>query len=566
MHDATRTLALRALAVLVAFVLVAPVAAVKPARADTEVWSGRSRIVGQDSLPDFAHPVTSVAADPRTGGYWLAAGDGGVFAFGGAAFFGSAGGLVLGSDVVGIAAAPDGLGYWLATANGAVLAFGSASYAGSLSNLQLAAPIVSIVAAPDGRGYWMLGSDGGIFAFGSAGFFGSASGWLPTAAADLVATKGGDGYWVVGVDGRSYAFAGAWQLAAPTPRGTVIGASRGNGGIVIGWDSGVVDRVRSRAVDRTALVTLYEAVDVDFGVDGPIVATTGDRVRRLGPSVGFRGLNAVGQFADASSAQVGVVSFYTNFVDDRDLPIGALDRIHSDGAIPFITWEPWDPDQDLRVQPDFQLRDIIDGSHDGLIWRWATQAASYDKPLMIRFAHEMNGDWYPWSEAVNGNRPGEFVAAWRHIHEIFEVAGADNVTWVWNPNVETPWSLPLAGLFPGHDVVDMVAIDGYNAGTALPWGGWRSAESILGWALADLRAAAPGLPVIIGETASTESGGDKAGWIRDMFSWLDSDNPDISMVIWFDEPKETAWWVGSSQWSALSFAEAGADRWCGCLR
>ncbi|MCB0992691.1 MAG: hypothetical protein KDB16_17065, partial [Acidimicrobiales bacterium] len=76
----------------------------------------------------------------------------------------------------------------------------------------------------------------------------------------------------------------------------------------------------------------------------------------------------------------------------------------------------------------------------------------------------------------------------------------------------------------------------------------------------------PGLPVIIGETASTESGGDKAGWIRDMFSWLDSDNPDISMVIWFDEPKETAWWVGSSQWSALSFAEAGADRWCGCLR
>ena len=31
----------------------------------------------------------------------------------------------------------------------------------------------------------------------------------------------------------------------------------------------------------------------------------------------------------------------------------------------------------------------------------------------------MNGWWWPWSEQLNGNNPGEFVAAWRHVHDIF---------------------------------------------------------------------------------------------------------------------------------------------------
>ncbi|MBA3865307.1 MAG: hypothetical protein H0X42_02995 [Solirubrobacterales bacterium] len=41
----------------------------------------------------------------------------------------------------------------------------------------------------------------------------------------------------------------------------------------------------------------------------------------------------------------------------------------------------------------------------------------------------MNGDWFPWSESANGNQPGEYVAAWRHVHEIFSAAGATDATW-----------------------------------------------------------------------------------------------------------------------------------------
>jgi hypothetical protein len=109
-------------------------------------------------------------------GYWLAAADGGVFAFGGAPFLGSMGGTRLNQPISGMAPAPDGRGYWLVASDGGIFAFGSAPFLGSLGSLTLNQPIVSVAAAPDGRGYWLVARDGGVFAFGTAGFPGSTGG------------------------------------------------------------------------------------------------------------------------------------------------------------------------------------------------------------------------------------------------------------------------------------------------------------------------------------------------------------------------------------------------------
>ena len=49
-----------------------------------------------------------MAATPDGKGYWLVASDGGVFAFGDAAFYGSTGGLNLNKPIVAMAATPDG--------------------------------------------------------------------------------------------------------------------------------------------------------------------------------------------------------------------------------------------------------------------------------------------------------------------------------------------------------------------------------------------------------------------------------------------------------------------------
>ena len=52
-------------------------------------------------------PIVGIAATPTGNGYWLAASDGGIFAFGDARFFGSTGAMRLNRPIVGIAATPE---------------------------------------------------------------------------------------------------------------------------------------------------------------------------------------------------------------------------------------------------------------------------------------------------------------------------------------------------------------------------------------------------------------------------------------------------------------------------
>ena len=68
----------------------------------------------------------------------------------------------------------DGAGYWLVGNDGGVFGYGDAHFFGSAGSLHLNAPIVGMAATPDGGGYWLVAADGGIFSYGDAGFFGSA--------------------------------------------------------------------------------------------------------------------------------------------------------------------------------------------------------------------------------------------------------------------------------------------------------------------------------------------------------------------------------------------------------
>jgi hypothetical protein len=85
--------------------------------------------------------------------------------------------MALDALVTGAAMDRGATGYWEVSADGGVYAFGSAAFDGSLpaAGVAPAAPITAMAAAPGG-GYWLLGADGGVFAFGGAGFFGSAAG------------------------------------------------------------------------------------------------------------------------------------------------------------------------------------------------------------------------------------------------------------------------------------------------------------------------------------------------------------------------------------------------------
>jgi sugar lactone lactonase YvrE len=113
------------------------------------------------------------AAGPAHG-YWLVASDGGIFAFGDAAFLGSTGAIPLNKPIVAMAPTPTGHGYWLVASDGGIFAFGDAAFLGSTGAIPLNKPIVAMAPTPTGHGYWLVASDGGIFAFGDAAFLGSA--------------------------------------------------------------------------------------------------------------------------------------------------------------------------------------------------------------------------------------------------------------------------------------------------------------------------------------------------------------------------------------------------------
>jgi hypothetical protein len=140
-------------------------------------------------------------------GYWEVASDGGIFAFGGAPFYGSMGGKPLNKPIVGIASTPTGTGYWQVASDGGIFAFGGAQFHGSMGGKPLNKPIVSMASTPTGGGYWEVASDGGLFAFGNAPFYGSMGGKKISAPiVQLIAAPTGTGYWEIASDGTVYSF------------------------------------------------------------------------------------------------------------------------------------------------------------------------------------------------------------------------------------------------------------------------------------------------------------------------------------------------------------------------
>jgi hypothetical protein len=287
----------------------------------------------------------------------------------------------------------------------------------------------------------------------------------------------------------------------------------------------------------------------------PPVSTAGLRfgVATSGGPLASGELDDVSRVAGESPSSL---LFYKDFLQAP--PIAEMDAARARGAVPLVTWEPWAWGGGLD-QPAYALDRITAGDFDARITQWGKALAAWGHPLQLRFAHEMNGDWYPWAEGVNGNAAGDYVQAWRHVHDVVAATGASNVSWVWSPNVPYWGSTDLSGLFPGAGYVDVVALDGYNWGTSASWSGWISPQDLFAPGIAQLRSLAPGTPILIAETASSEAGGSKAAWNTDLISYLAA-QPDVMGFVWFHMQKEADWRINSSDASAAAFKSGLAAR------
>lgn len=217
-------------------------------------------------------------------------------------------------------------------------------------------------------------------------------------------------------------------------------------------------------------------------------------------------------------------------------PRAQFEAMRGYGAIPLYSWAS-EGSGEAGEQSRFQLADIIDGDFDSYIRQWAGEAKAWGHPFFLRFDWEMNGNWFPWSESLDGNQPGEFVAAWRHVHDIFGEVGATNASWVWCPYVNPNGNLQSpATLYPGDAYVDWTCLDGYNRGTtASPTAPYRSFDDLFGPDYREITATiAPTKPMLLAEVAASEHGGSKAEWIEDMFAELPSAYPLVRGLMWFD--------------------------------
>jgi beta-mannanase len=288
-------------------------------------------------------------------------------------------------------------------------------------------------------------------------------------------------------------------------------------------------------------------------VDGP------ERTEPLAFGVTTPGGATAAAELDAVEAAVGerpsLVLTYADFTTPP--PVADLDAVAARGAVPVVTWEPWDWDA-----PDggaFGLAAIAAGAHDPHLRQWADALRTWGRPVQLRFAHEQNGDWYPWAVGVSGTTAADHVAAFRHVVEVFDAQGAGNVQFVWNPNVRFPGSSPMAETWPGTRYVDRVALDGYNWGTSSPGHRWQEPEEVFGDSLEELRELAPGIPITVTEVASAEEGGDKAAWVTDLVAYLDG-QADVAAFVWFHHDKEADWRITSSPASAAAMRAALAGR------
>jgi beta-mannanase len=208
------------------------------------------------------------------------------------------------------------------------------------------------------------------------------------------------------------------------------------------------------------------------------------------------------------------------------------------------------------------LDDIAGGTYDTLINQRAAAAKRLGQKFFIDFGAEMNGDWSPWSGALNGESSAKYLAAYRHVHDLFAAAGATNVLWAFCPNVTSSpiadWNEPL-DYYPGDSYVDWMCVDGYNWGTSTTWGTWQSFYQVFKDIYPVL--ATKNKPIIIGEMASTELGGDKAAWIGQIIPVMKANFPLLKGLVWFDINKETDWRISSSAASESAFKAMANDPW-----
>ena len=223
-----------------------------------------------------------------------------------------------------------------------------------------------------------------------------------------------------------------------------------------------------------------------------------------------------------------------------------------------IAWQP-----ELDDDTPIKFTDIVAGKYDGYLTRFFTKAKQHPGRVTVRFAHEMNGDRYPWSASYTGpegrcvNSPAEYSVGWRYVVDFKRRMGATNVPFAWCVMSNDKGGIPAEHYYPGNRYAQILSMDIYNGYN----GGWQDPAEAISPTYHRLTALSPTKPIWIGEIGCRETTPaerhTKAAWLRELFALTQF--PRISTVMFFNAARAYDWRLNSSP-AALAVCRPALNR------
>lgn len=206
---------------------------------------------------------------------------------------------------------------------------------------------------------------------------------------------------------------------------------------------------------------------------------------------------------------------------------------------------------------------IANGSEDTNIRRIAANIKAFGRKLFLSFHIEpMGADGVSCAGrtgTVGGHgTAAEFVAAWRHVHDVFAANGVTNAVWV--VCMANPGATEAAAFYPGDAYTDWIAWDPYNWFTC---GGHNDTWVDLAAKMAGFynwaRANHPSKPLMLGEYGCAADPR-KGQWFRNIAAQVAAQRPEVKAFVYFDRFSDGCDWHVNVPADALAGWQAmGAD-------
>jgi hypothetical protein len=289
---------------------------------------------------------------------------------------------------------------------------------------------------------------------------------------------------------------------------------------------------------------LTAALATSLVVASPAAAGT----RKVALGVTMPNSNSTASY-DKFTAAVGrppaIWMMWRNWLGDQntEFPDEAfLNDLSDQGTVPMITWQPADPN--VWNKPRITYDKILAGKFDDYIRRFARAAKAFDRPVILRFAHEMDGAWFPWGMHRFTNTPAKFKRMWRYVWNKFDAVGATKVRFLWGPNTPCRQCPDLTTFYPGDRFVDYLGFSSFNWGypsnrherRVRPGSVWKTMlQAVTPGAEALLRVSRR--PIIVAEIASSSDapeGRSKAGWIQNGYPAVYKAFKRVKAIVYFN--------------------------------